>query len=403
VVSVLERQQRPIGRLLVAQQTADPDAIVGTLRLATQPLGATDLVLYLIDYEHTTLMPHPDVLPHGERPEVASVDGTMAGRAFQTGTVLAAERPEGEWQVWVPVQERANKLGVLAMSVPDFDEQVEYFCIELGYAAAYLLMASAHYTDLPHLLRRRKDMDLAAEMQWSLLPPLSYAGAGATLAGLLEPAYEVGGDCFDYAANDGILDVAIFDAMGHGLTSAILASLLVGAYRHSRRAGLSLPGVATAVDSAARAFPGPVTFATALLARLNLASGRLSWLTCGHPQPIVVRRGATLAALDIQPGVPIGLGALGPVVGTLVEVELEPGDGVLLYTDGVTEARDPDGEAFGEHRLRDLLAREHLAGGPPQEVIRRLVRSAVSHSQIRLRDDATMLYIRWNPASPGPS
>ena len=54
---------------------------------------------------------------------------------------------------------------------------------ELGHAAAYLLMASAHYTDLPHLLRRRKDMDLAAEMQWSLLPPLSYANAGTTLAG----------------------------------------------------------------------------------------------------------------------------------------------------------------------------------------------------------------------------
>ena len=392
---MLDRAERPIGRLLIAQQSAEPDAIVETLMTATAPLGATDLVLYLIDYEHTTLMPHPDVLPHGERPAVATVDGSMAGRAFQSATVLAAQRGD-TWQVWVPVLERANKLGVLAMSVPVFDQEVEFFCTELGYAAAYLVMASAHYTDLPHLLRRRQDMDLAAEMQWSLLPPLSFTSAGTTVAGLLEPAYEVGGDCFDYAVNDGVLDIATFDAMGHGLTSAILAALLVGAYRHSRRAGQDLAEIATSVDAAARTFPGAPTFATAVLARLRLDTGQLSWLTCGHPQPIIVRRGTTLPSADQRPGVPIGLGALGPVVGTRTEIQLEPGDGILFYTDGVTEARDPDGEYFGEDRLRDLLEREHLAGGAPQEVIRRLVRSAVDHAQVRLRDDATMLYIRWN-------
>jgi hypothetical protein len=402
MVPVLNRQERPIGRLLALQQSAEPDAIVSSLMTATEPLGATDLVLYLIDYEHMLLMPHPDVLPHGDRPEVAGVDATMAGRAFQTGTVLAVQREDG-WQVWVPVQERANKIGVLAMTMPAFDEQIEFFCVELGYAAAYLLMAISHYTDLPHLLRRRKDMDLAAEMQWSLLPPLSYASGGTTLAGLLEPAYEVGGDCFDYAANDGILDVAIFDAMGHGLTSSILASLLVGAYRHSRRAGQNLAEIAVSVDAAAQVFPGSVTFATALFARLDQATGHLRWLTCGHPQPIIVRRGSILAPLEISPGVPVGLGALGAVVGTLSEIALEPGDGVLLYTDGVTEARDPDGEVFSESRLRDLLAREHLAGGPPQEVIRRLVRSALDHSQVRLRDDATLLYLRWNPAEREPA
>jgi serine phosphatase RsbU (regulator of sigma subunit) len=314
--------------------------------------------------------------------------------------VLAAQRGD-RWQVWVPVLERANKLGVLAMTVPVFDEEFEYFCTELGLAAAYLVMASAHYTDLPHLLRRRQDMDLAAEMQWSLLPPLSFTSAGTSLAGLLEPAYEVGGDCFDYAVNDGILDVAIFDAMGHGLTSAILASLLVGAYRHSRREGQDLPAIATSVDEAARSFPGPSTFATALLARLRMDTGQLSWLTCGHPQPIIVRRGSALPPVDVRPGVPIGLGALGSVVGTLSEVALEPADGILFYTDGVTDAQDPGGEYFGEERLRDLLEREHLAGGAPQEVIRRLVRSALDHAQVRLRDDATMLYIRWNANPAG--
>ena len=217
-----EPGRRPFGELLVDQQTAAPAALTASLATATAAMGARDLVLYLIDYEHTRLMPYPDARPDSSAPEVATVEATMAGRAFQTGAVLSAERDD-RWQVWIPIQERANKLGVLTMSVPRFDAHVEQFCTELGYAAAYLLIASAHYSDLPHLLRRRQEMDLAAEMQWSLLPPLAYASAGTTVAGLLEPAYEVAGDCFDYAENDGTLHVAIFDAMGHGLTSAILA------------------------------------------------------------------------------------------------------------------------------------------------------------------------------------
>jgi serine phosphatase RsbU (regulator of sigma subunit) len=396
---VSDRDGRPLARLLQAGQIAEPDAIVDTLMGALAPLGASDVVLYLIDYEHVALMPHPDTLDHGDDPKLATVDGSMAGRAFQSASILAAER-DGGWQVWVPVMERSNTLGVLAMTLPQWDERIEFACAELGVAAAYLVMATAHYTDLPHLLRRREDMDLAAEMQWSLLPPLAFSSGGTSLAGLLEPAYEVGGDCFDYAVNRRILDLAVFDAMGHGLGSAVLASLVIGAYRHARRAHHDLPEIAAAIDTATRAFAGSATFATALLARLNLDTGQLSWLSCGHPPPIIVRRGAALPAPDTAPGLPLGFGALGPVVAELAHADLEPGDGVLLYTDGVTEARDPDGDPFGETRLRDLLEREHHAGGSPQEVTRRLVRSALAHSQVRLRDDATILYIRWDTTPP---
>jgi hypothetical protein len=100
---------------------------------------------------------------------------------------LAVERDDG-WHVWVPVSERADRLGVLAMTLPRWDEQIEAGCVELGLAAAPLLLASGQYTDLPHLLRRRHQMDLAAEMQWSLLPPLSFTAGGTSVAGLLEPA-----------------------------------------------------------------------------------------------------------------------------------------------------------------------------------------------------------------------
>jgi hypothetical protein len=393
-VTAIDPQYRPIGQLLRASQSADPDALVETISLAVAGLGGTDVVLYLVDYANAVLMPHPDVLPHGEQPRIAAVDGSMAGRAFVSGQPQAAQRDDG-WHVWVPVTERANRIGVLSMTLPAWNDDVEAFCTELGYAAAHLVVTSADYTDLPHLLRRRQDMGLAAEMQWSMLPPLSFATGTTTVAGLLEPAYEVGGDCFDYALNAGVLDLVVFDAVGHGLASAVLGSLLMGAYRHGRRDAKDLRALADGIDEAVRACPGQAPFATALLARLDVPSGQLSWISYGHPQPIIVRRGSTLAETEAVPALPLGLGALADVVGDLVTVALEPGDGVLLYTDGVVETRNPDDDPFGEERLRDLLAREHLAGGLAQEVVRRLVRAALEHTGMRLRDDATLLYLRW--------
>ncbi|MEP7178748.1 MAG: PP2C family protein-serine/threonine phosphatase, partial [Pseudonocardiales bacterium] len=378
-MTALDPHDRPVGRLLRANQSAEPDALVETLSLAIAGLGGTDVVLYLVDYAHAVLMPHPDILPHGEKPRVAAVDGSMAGRAFVSAQPLAYERDDG-WEVWVPVTERVNQLGVLAMRLPAWNEALAEYCVELGHAAAHLIVTSADYTDLPHLLRRRQDMDLAAEMQWSLLPPVSFATGTTHVAGLLEPAYEVGGDCFDYAYNRGVLDVAVFDAVGHGLASAVLGSLLMGAYRHGRRNAKDLPAMVEFIDESVRACSGKAPFATGLLARLEVASGQLSWISAGHPQPIIVRRGSTLAERDFVPALPLGLGGLAKVHPDLVSMSLEPGDGVLLYTDGVVEARSADGQPFGEDRLRDLVAREHFAGGRPQEVVRRLVRYALEHT-----------------------
>ena len=390
----MHSRDRPVTRLLLAHQNAEPDALVETLATAVIGIGGSDVALLLVDYGHVVLTPHVAVLRPQSEPESASLDGSMAGRAFTSSTVVAAEHDDG-WHVWVPVTEQSNRLGVLAMTLPRWDDEIEFLVTELGLAAAPLLLASSQYTDLPHLMRRRRDMDLAAEMQWSLLPPLSFAAAGMTIAGLLEPAYEVGGDCFDYAFNAGILDLAVIDSVGHGLRSAVLTSLLVGAYRHGRRAGDGLADLASRIDAAARTFPDQPAFATAILGRLDNARGTFDWLSCGHPLPIVLRDGVVMPEPTVTPGVPLGIGGLGSVIGDITRVHLEPGDGVLLYTDGVTECRMPDGSFFGEERLADLFAREHAAGASPHEVVRRLTRTAIEHSQANLRDDATMVYLRW--------
>jgi serine phosphatase RsbU (regulator of sigma subunit) len=389
------QQAHPLGRLLRGQQSGEPDAVAEIVMTAVAAIGGHDVVVYLIDYEHATLLPYPDVLSHGEHPEPASVEGSMAGRAFTSAACQAAQRDDG-WHVWIPMRERSNDVGVVAVTVPEWNDAVEQFCLDLGLAAANLIVASARYTDLPHVLRRRKRMDLAAEMQWSLLPPLSFEVNGTALAGLVEPAYEVGGDAFDYAYDHGVLELALFDTIGHGVRSATLAALAVGAYRHSRRLGKDLPDIALDIDLALRSYPAKPVFATVLLARLDTRSGSLAWITCGHPQLILTRDGTCLPENpDVVPGVPAGLGDLGRLIGSRNEATLQPGDGVLFFSDGVVEARDSSGEPFGDDRLRDLLAREHRANPSAQETIRRLVKASMDHAGRRLHDDATMLYLRW--------
>lgn len=399
----LDPLDRPVGRLLRLAQAADPQQVVETLSMTVAELGGFDVVLFLVDYDHSRLMPHPDVLPHGEGPSVVSLEGSMAGRAFVSGQVLSAKREDG-WHVWVPVAERAQKLGVLSMTLPSWDEQVEGLCAELGIAAAHLVTTANGYTDRLHMLRRRKDMSLAAEMQWAVLPPLTFSMDGTTVAGLMEPAYEVGGDCFDYSLNGDVLDVAMFDAMGHGLRSAVLGSLAVSAYRNTRRESrpADLQTLLSEVDAVVADYARGEAFVTGLFAQLDVTTGRLRWASAGHPEPLHVRRAGTLDAVHARAAAPLGLNGLLPGLESgveIVETALEPGDALLFYTDGVVDARDPEGEEFGEGRLRDLLERESASGREPAELLRRLVHSVVDHHGARLRDDASTLYLRWDAAA----
>jgi serine phosphatase RsbU (regulator of sigma subunit) len=394
---------RAVARLLRHAQTTAPDDVVSTLVEGARLLGGCDVVLYLVDYEQQHLQPTPDRLDHGEPVHAADVEGTMAGRCFRTQAVLESARDDAV-QVWAPVTERSARLGVLALTVRELDDAGRELCEELGLLAAQLVLTASAYCDRFHLQRRRQELSLAAEMQWSLLPPLTFAYDGTTIAGLLEPAYDVGGDCFDYAMNGRSLEVGVFDAMGHGLPSSVTAGLAVGAYRHSRRTAADLAGRVTAMDVAVEGVVGD-GFATALLARLDVHSGRLSWISAGHPAPIVARHGSVLPDLEQEAAFPLGLGLVQDVESLHEsELSLQPGDHVLLYTDGVIEARSADGEEFGVERLSDLFVRESGSGLMAAEILRRLVQSCLDFQSGPLRDDATLVLIEWaHPTSPvGP-
>jgi serine phosphatase RsbU (regulator of sigma subunit) len=273
----------------------------------------------------------------------------------------------------------------------------------LAVAAADLLRARAPFGDTLVRAQRRLGLSTAAELQYSILPPLSFASRDVTVSAALEPCYNVAGDAIDYAVDDGRTRLAIFDGMGHGLHSAQCAVLTVAAYRAARRSGRSLGESFQDIDEALGAGMQGEIFTTAVLAELDSRTGSLRWVNAGHPAPLLLRGGRVVRALETDARPPLGLGDLlgGPVPEPAVE-QLEPGDIVLLYTDGVTEARSPSGEFFGVERLGDLVIR-HLAGGlAAPETLRRVVRELLAHHDDQLTDDATLLMLEWRSATAAP-
>ncbi len=288
-------------------------------------------------------------------------------------------------------------------TIPEGSDTALDGCEELGLLAGYLIATQARTTDLYNLRRRRRALSLAASMQWDLLPPLVLKTAAVTVAGLLEPAYEVGGDCFDYALNDRRLSVALIDAMGHGVGSALTSALAVGSYRHDRRESRSLEHIHVTLDEVVARDRPVFTFATGQLAEIDIDSGVMTWTNAGHPLPLLVRGGRVVGELECRPTPPWGLGvALGhAVVPEVATVALEPGDGVLFYTDGVIEAHEPGGELFGIERLSDIAGRHASEQLEPEEVVRHIVRAVLEYRADQLADDATLVLVRWTGPSAG--
>lgn len=382
---------------------ASPAVVEALLRRAAEPLGAREVSAYLADVQHVVLQPlllSPDL----SDPILAeeAVSSSLAGQVFLTGEPAIADRGDGTKRVWVPLIERGERTGVLALTLASLDDAVLADCVRLGLFAGLLVRGFTPVTDLFALRRRRRTMTLAAGMQWDLLPPLTVRCAQASGCGRLEPAYEIAGDAFDYALNNRHLEAGIFDGMGHGVASTLLTTLAVGAYRHARRLGDSPSVVASAIDQAVSDHYEGEAFVTAILVRLGLDSGVVEWTNAGHPAPLLMRGGRVVGELPDGRGLPLGLTTDHPRPEphrSAIE-QLEPGDRLLLYTDGVIEGRSADGDHFGVDRLMDLWERHASAGVSAEQTLRELAQAVMDFGAGKIRDDATLLQLYWHGPQP---
>jgi serine phosphatase RsbU (regulator of sigma subunit) len=199
-----------------------------------------------------------------------------------------------------------------------------------------------------------RELQAAAQIQRRLLPESPPEVAGYRLHGENEPCHEVGGDYFDHQTRkNGRLAVAMGDVSGKGMGAALLMATLQAAFRAHAATDAPAAELVAALNRAVCANADPDKFITFFYCELDPGTHLLRFINAGHNPPMLFRAGSD----EIE-----NLKTRGLLLGYTPEIEyaclettLEPGDTLVMYTDGVTEAQDSDGEEYGEQRLIDAV------------------------------------------------
>jgi hypothetical protein len=366
------------------------DQLAGSVAAAVARLGLRTTI-WLVDYEQVALRALPQA---GQvTPAPLPVDGSLPGRAFARVTSIRGD--DHRW--WVPMVDGTDRLGVVefvADGVIGAGADFLRRCEILSGLVGHLIATTSERGDHLDRIRRSRQMSTASELLWHMLPPLTASSDSAVVSAVLQPCYEVGGDGFDYALDGSAAHLVILDAVGKGVTAGVACAVALAAVRAARRGGRGLHDQARAADAAvAEQFPDGC-FVTAVLAELRLDSGRLRYLNAGHPEPLLLRAGRLVRTITDGRRLPLGLD---DPQAHVAEVSLEPEDRLLLYTDGVTEARDGGREFYP---LDEGLAR-HVCDDPSR-TLDALHDELLDHVGGRLHDDAALLLIR-KPTPSGPT
>lgn len=377
--------------LIVEAQAALPFELPDLANRCAMALGLGSALIYLVDLQQRLLIPLDDVS------EPLQVDRSPAGWAYRTVSPRVADSDDG-MIVWLPLVDGAERLGVLAVRTASLDAVRMRRSRMLAHLFAMLITSKRAYSDWLAGLARTATMRLPTEMLRAFLPPHTVGTRRCVSTAVLEPAYDVAGDAYDHSVVKDVLHTMILDSMGHDLAAGLTTSVAMAAARNARRGGGDLADVVRSVDEALAEWL-PDHFCTGVMCRLDAVTGVLRWVNCGHPPPLLIRAERVLGGvLDSPPQPPIGLvGQLTSAARQVHETTLEPGDRVLLYTDGVVEARDADGAEFGLDQFTDFIIRFSAAGQRPAEVLRLLIHAILDHQRSRLRDDATILLFEWRP------
>lgn len=240
--------------------------------------------------------------------------------------------------------------------------------------------------------RLEREIELASEIQRQILPKGTPQIPGYELAGWNRPARHIGGDYYDFFPFSGGRGwgLVLGDVSGKGVPAALLVSTLHSALR------LLIDRLELGSDLFARlnehilASSAPNKFITLLAARLDIASGELHYLNAGHNPGILVRARGGMEQMG-PGGLPLGL--LPGVSCRTERLQIDSGDLLCLYSDGITEAVGPDDVEFGFDRLAALLADAREA--PLDEILRRIDREVSAHAGgLAQGDDQTVLLLR---------
>lgn len=391
-VSDSEGTRVDLRRLLAAVEESAPiDAVDVLAAELAKMVEARQVSLLIADFSGNALArlshvtgAHQVSDGRNERVESLSLTDSLYERVLFSQNLEVVQEGD-DWLVLLPVTERGDAIGILELSLPSRpDAETVDYLVAAAHALAYVLIASRRHTDLFEWAQRDIPFSLAAEIQRRLLPSAYTAEGGSfTLAGWLEPSHDAGGDTFDYSIDREFLYASITDAMGHSTQAALLATLTVGSLRNSRRALASPAEQADTASSALVSVAQEDQFVTGQLIRIRLADGSCELVNAGHPQPYLLRA-RRAAKLDITTDVPLGV-QTGHY--TAQAVQLQPGDRLLLVTDGYLERGASNLDI--EQVLEDTIERH------PRQIVNELAQNVLRATGGKLRDDATALCIDW--------
>lgn len=348
------------------------------------------VALRLADYGMTTLQMVSEI----PIAEPVHVHDSPQGRAFgaQEPFVEKRTRP-GPVTAHLPVTVRGDRLGVLTVTLPESGcsqsdlADMQQICEALGHE----ILVAERDTDLYLLARRATRLTLAAEMQWQLLPGRSVARPEFRLGAHLEPAYAIFGDNFDWSVSAHHLTLTVTNGMGKGMEAALLTNLVVNSLRNARRAGLDLPGQASLADQAVYTQHRGALHAAVLLLRFDLATGEVEAVDAGSPRMWRLR-GRTVDPVHFEAQLPLGMFEETEYVAQRLRVE--PGDRLLIGSDGVYDSASGAGELYGQRALaRSLSAHRFL---PSEQVPLAVLRDLRDHrGSAPLDDDALVVCLDW--------
>ncbi len=287
----------------------------------------------------------------------------------------------------------AASLVAAFLSVLDFRWTVGHKTVEINFGGLPFFLAIGGLCllvalELVDRMEVRDELEVARELQSSLLPREIAPVPGYRFAHSYRTAREVGGDAYDVCGlPDGRVALMVSDATGHGMAAGMVMAIAHATIGTALDIDPSPSAVAAMIHRSLRRKRRRHTFLTLFYALLEPASGRLDWVSAGHPFPFLRRADGTVEEIG-GGGLPLGATEkLAPPTGTTI---LHPGDLLVFYTDGLPEATTEEGATFGYDRLRSLVGPE----GSATAVHERIARAFAEHlADEPLKDDMTLLVI----------
>ncbi len=241
------------------------------------------------------------------------------------------------------------------------------------------------------LRMHEQDFERAREIQEALMPKQLPLIRGCRLSAVCQPARTVGGDYYDVIRlGESTVAIAIGDVSGKGMGAALLMSNLQAIVRAFAPAATAPEELCTKANGLIAGNVASGKYITFFYAVVDTARMRLDYCSAGHNPPMLLRRDGTLETLA-EGGPVLGIFPAADYVGGTVE--LKPGDYLLLFTDGITEAMNAKDEEFGEQRLGDLM--RQVPGGA-DECRERIMSAVTQFSSGNFHDDATVLVLTVN-------